>query len=216
MLAERHFRAGEYDACRQLILELQGEGIDTPLARLGLAMLDFMDNRAEAAVEHLQRAEEMGQATARVSELVGRLYLRLRRIAEGARALEEAIAKEPALASAHVGRAIAHLLTHEPAAAENQAREALRLDSNSFEAHYHLGLALARQARDGEAIECFKAAVAAAPHAATSAHRRLADLLQRRGAAAMAVHHRALAERAPTNGRPAAFDLEWFKQGLAT
>lgn len=216
MLAERHFRAREYAACRQLILQLQGEGIDTPLARLGMAMLDFIDNRFESAVEHLRRAEAMDRPAARVSELIGRLYLRLRRTDEGSRALDDAIAQEPALASAHVGRAIAYLLAQNPAAAEDKAREALRLDPHSFEAHYHLGLALMRQARDEEAIESFKAAVVAAPDAATSAHRRLADLLQRRGAAALAIHHRSLAERRPRSGRPAAFDLEWFKQGLAT
>jgi tetratricopeptide (TPR) repeat protein len=216
MQAERHFRAGNYDACRRLILDIQSEGIDTPVARLGLALLDFIDNRFDAALEHLRRAEALPGASARVLELVGRLYLRLRKTSEGARALDSAIAKEPTLASAHAGRAIAHQLARDPMAAEAEAREALELSPGSFEAYYQLGLALFRQAREEEAIEAFKAAVAAAPHAAASAHRRLADLLQRRGAAALAMHHRALAQRPERTGRPAAFDVEWFKQGLAT
>jgi Tfp pilus assembly protein PilF len=216
MLAERHFRAGNYEACRRLILEMQSDGIDTPVARLGLALLDFIDNRFDAALEHLQRAEAMPGASARVLELAGRLYLRLRKIADGTRTLENAIASQPTLASAHVGRAIAYLLAREPAAAEEKAREALRLDPNSFEAHYHLGLALSRQGREVEAIEAFKAALSVAPHAAASVHRRLADLLQRRGAGALAMHHRAMAQRPERSGRPAAFDVEWFKLGLAT
>jgi tetratricopeptide (TPR) repeat protein len=107
-------------------------------------------------------------------------------------------------------------LAREPAAAEQKAREALALNPKSFEAQYHLGLALSRQGREGEAIEAFKAALCAAPPAAASVHRRLADLFQRRGAAALAMHHRALAQRPERTGRPAAFDLEWFKLGLAT
>jgi tetratricopeptide (TPR) repeat protein len=216
MLAERYFRAGNYAACRQLILEMQREGIDTPAARVGLALLDFIDHRFDAAREHLRRAEALPGASARVFELIGRLYLRLRRTAEGARTLENAIAREPTRASAHVGRAIAHLMAREPAAAEVKAREALELNPNSFEAHYHLGLALSRQGREEEAIEAFKSALSAAPHLAASAHRRLADLFQRRGAVALAMHHRALAQRPERSDRPAAFDFEWFKQGLAT
>src|SRR5688500_7258748 len=171
MLAERHFRAGEYEACRRLILELQAQGFDTPLARLGLALLDFIDNRFDSALEHLSRVESMSGVSARVLELAGRLYLRLRKTTEGARALDNAIAKEPTLASAHAGRAIAHLLVRDPVAAEAEAREALKLNPGSFEAYYHLGLALSRQRRETEAIDSLKAAVAAAPHAAASAHR---------------------------------------------
>jgi tetratricopeptide (TPR) repeat protein len=216
LLAERHFRAGEYHACRGLILDMQREGVDTPLARLGLAMLDFIDNRAEAAVEHLHVAQGMNVGSARVLELIGRLFLRLRKVTEGSQALDDAIAREPTLASAHVGRAIAYLLARDPAAAERKAREASRLDSNSSEAHYHLGLALSRQGRDEEAIEALKAAVTAAPQAAGPAHRRLVELFQRRGAAALAMHHNSLVQRSVKSARPAAFDLEWLKQGLAT
>jgi hypothetical protein len=35
-------------------------------------------------------------------------------------------------------------------------------------------------------------------------------------ATSLAMHHRALAQRPMTSSRPAAFDLEWFRQGLTT
>jgi tetratricopeptide (TPR) repeat protein len=214
--AERHFREANYDACRQVIIELQGEGVDTPLARVGLAMLDFLDGRSAAVLEQLEHVEQMGRVPARVWELIGRLYLRLRRMAEAARALDQAIVMEPASPSAHHARGLAHLLSGDPAAAEREFREALQLGAQSFEAHYHLAVALERQQRTDEAIDVLKTAVAAAPTVAGPAHRRLADLLERRGQGALAMHHRALAQRREFSGRPRAFDVEWLRQGLAT
>jgi tetratricopeptide (TPR) repeat protein len=215
-LAERHFREGNYDACRQLITELQAEGFDTPLARVGLAMLDYLDGQFAAVLGQLEQVEQMGRVPARVWELIGRLYLRLRRMTEAARALDRAIALEPASASARHARGLAHLLFGDAAAAEREFRDALARGAQSFEAYYHLAVSLERQQRTDEAIDAFKTAVAAAPTVAGPAHRRLADLLERRGQAALAMHHRALAQRREFSGRPRAFDVEWLRQGLAT
>jgi tetratricopeptide (TPR) repeat protein len=214
--AERYFREARHEACREVILQLQAEGVDTPLARAGLAMIDYIEGRSEAAVAHLARAEELGRAPARVWELIGRLYLRLRRITDASRALDRAIATEPASASARHARGLAHLLAGDPATAEREFRKALNLGARSFEAHYHLAVALERQQRIDDAIQSLKTAINVAPPAAGPAHRRLADLLQRRGEIALALHHRALAQRREFSGRPREFDVEWLRQGLAT
>ncbi|MBA3481394.1 MAG: tetratricopeptide repeat protein [Pirellulales bacterium] len=214
--ASRHFQDADFPACRSLILELQAEGVDTPLARVGLATLDYIDEQFDAAVDQLQRAEQMGRAPARVWELIGRLYLRLRRTTEGSRALDRAIVMEPGCASAHHARGLAYLLSGDPAAADREFRDALQCGAQSFEAHYHLGIALQRQQRVDEAVEAFKAAVSVAPAEAAAAHRRLADLLERRGQGAFAQHHRALAQRCGPSRRPWFFDVEWLRQGLAT
>jgi tetratricopeptide (TPR) repeat protein len=210
LLAEAYFHAGQREACRRLILELQAEGLDTPLGRVALAALDLLEGSA-GAVEHLRRAEAMGGASARMLEIIGRLYLALRRRADAGRALDAALALEPALATAHAARAIAYLYSADPASAERQARAALELNPQSYEAMFQLGLALAGQNRVGEAIDAHRAAVALDLDGDASAHRHLAELLERQGKHALALHHRALYERRDRSS-PRTFDIEWLSE----
>jgi tetratricopeptide (TPR) repeat protein len=215
LLAETCFRSGDYGGCRELIVAMQADGVETSLGRVALALLDFMDGNVDGVFRNLQRAEATGQAPAGVLELAGRLYLRLRRLTEGAYYLEKALSLDPMRASAHDGRAIAHLLAGDPANAEREAREAVRLNARARGAQYHLGVALERQNRVEDAIAAYKSAAALDPHSAASAHRRLAALFERRGERAFAVHHRALAQRGAGESLPS-FDVEWFHQGLAS
>jgi tetratricopeptide (TPR) repeat protein len=208
-LAEAHFRAGRYNACRQIIEELHAEGIRGPLSETALAALAAREGRLDEAREHLRRAEAIGGASAGVLEMMGRLYLRVRRLADAARLLDAAIALEPARTTAHDGRAIAFLLAGDAQAAERHAREATTINPQYYDAQYHLGLALARQQRTDEAIDVLKKAVALGANGGPSAHRRIAELLQRRGDAALAVHHRALAGRQDRITRRPWLDAGW-------
>jgi tetratricopeptide (TPR) repeat protein len=210
VLAEAYFRGGEFEACRRTIQALLSEGVDTPLARVGLAALDAVESRGETAVEHLKQAEAMGGASAGVMEMIGRLYLGLRRRGDAARAFNATIAADPARATAHEGLAMTCLFSGDPSSAERHSREALKLNPKSYEARCHLGLALGRQDRSSEAIEILREAVAIDPRGAATAHRHLADLLERRGDHAFALHHRALSLRGGRTIRQPQFDFEWF------
>ena len=210
VLAEAYFRAGEYDACRRTIQSLVAEGVDTPLARAGLAALDTLEGCADVAVENLRQAEAMGGASASILEMIGRLYLGLRRRGDAARALDAAIVADPARASAHEGRAITCLYAGDASSAERHAREALKLSPQSFEARCHLGLALARQDRSDEAIATLREAVVLDQRGGAMAHRHLADLLERRGDHAFALHHRALSYRRDRPSRQPQFDFGWI------
>lgn len=209
-LAEAYFRAGEFDACRRTIQALLSEGVDTPLARIGLAALDAIEGRIESAVEHLKRAEAMNGATPEMTEMIGWLYLRLRRRGDAARAFDAAIAADAVRATAHEGRAITYLVAGDPSSAERHAREALALNPQSYEATCHLGLALGRQDRSNEAIDILRDAVALDPQGGAMAHRHLADLLERRGDHSFALHHRALSLRGSRMPRQPQFGFGWF------
>jgi tetratricopeptide (TPR) repeat protein len=213
-LAEAHFRAGRYEACRRIIEELHTQGIRGPLSETALAAMATRESKLELACEHLRRAEAIGGASAGVLEMMGRLYLRVRRVADAARMFDTAIALEPARATAHDGRAIAFLLAGDPESAVQRAREAIKLNSQYYDARYHLGLALARQERIDEALDAFKQAVALGGGGA-SAHRRIAELLQRRGEAAFAMHHRALAGRHDRITRRPWLDSGWSGEDSA-
>lgn len=195
-LAERHFRAGAFDECRRVIIALQADGVDTPLARIALAAMDARQGDDAAAVQHLLHVERTLGAPPQMLAIAGRLYLRLKRPRDAIRLLDAAIQQDPRLASAYDAKAIACLLTRDLAGAETHAREAVARDPNSYDSRYHLGLALMRQGRADEAIDAFKAAVGlAGPTDGASAHRRLADLLDHRGDRAFALHHRAQSYR---------------------
>jgi len=210
MLAETYFRAGEYDACRAVIVALQADGLDTPLGQLGLAAIATLDEKINEAVEHLRRAEAMQGASAAELDMIGQLYLRLRQVADADRAFDAAIAHDPELGTAHEGRAIALLVAGDPPSAERHAREAVRLNPHSYKAQYHLGIALTRQNRSDEAIEVLRAATQLDDRSSASAHRHLANLLERRGDRALAFHHRALADRRGRRAREPQFEIDWF------
>ncbi len=213
MLAEVHFYCGDYDACRALILELQAAGLETPLGHIALAGLNFLQQTGNA-VEHLRRAEALGGASARQLEIMGQLYLGLRRRMDAARALDAALAMEPGRASVHISRASAYLYSGDAASAERHARAAIELNPQSSEARYQLGLALASQDRFDDAIEAFKTGISQDCGDAAWGHCRLADLLDRRGDHALALHHRALYDRRGAARRRSQFDLNWFSEEL--
>jgi tetratricopeptide (TPR) repeat protein len=208
-MAEAHFRAGRYDACRQIILALHADGIRGPLSETALAAMEAREGRPEQARAHLRNAEAIGGASAGVMEMMGRLYLRVRRLADAVRMFDAALALEPARATAHDARAIAYLLAGDLIRAEHHAREASTLDPQYYDAKYHLGLALARQQRTEEAISVLKQAASLNGGAGSSAQRRIAELLQRQGDKAFAMHHRALGNRQDRITRRPWLDEGW-------
>jgi tetratricopeptide (TPR) repeat protein len=213
-LAEAYFRAGRFEDCRRCITGLQAQGVDTALGRVALAILDFMAGQAGGALIHIRRAEAMPGVSARLLELIGRLYLRLRRPEEANRVLQRAIAAAPEAATAHDACALACLLQKDFVKAEQSARQAIALDRTSFESHYHLGLILERDRRIDEAIEVYKQALTTRKPNEAAVHRRLAELYKHQGNHSLAFHHRAIASRSKQPRRLPGFDLEWSAQGL--
>lgn len=195
VLAEGYFYVGQLEASRRLILQLMAEGVETALGRAGLAAVDARNGDVGSAAGHLRQAEVLRTARGREWELIGRLYLSIRRRGDAARALDAALALEPQLATAHEARAQVCLTLNDSKGAERHARQAIEIDASQFDAWHRLGLALARQERTDEAIAALREAAALRPGAAGEAHRSLAEIFERRGEPALAMHHRATADR---------------------
>ncbi len=215
-LAEAYFRAGRFEDCRRCVADLQAQGVDTALGRIALAILDFMAGQAGSALIHLRHAEAMPDVSAHLLELIGRLYLRIRRPEEANRVLQRALGAAPETATAHDACALACLLQRDFARAEQSARQAITLDPTSFESHYHLGLILERQHRIDEAINVYKHALTTQKTNDAAVHRRLAELYKHQGNHSLAFHHRAIASRSKQPQRLPGFDLEWTAQGLSS
>jgi tetratricopeptide (TPR) repeat protein len=212
MLAEVQFHLGRLDDCRKLTLALLDEGNDVPLARIALAALDVLQRTGDP-VTQLKRAEELEGTPVTQLVLMGQLYLGLRRRVDAARVLDAAIALEPTCAAAHTSRAIAYLYTGDAISAERHARTAVALHADSAQAQYCLGLALAKLGRISDAINAFKSGLSLEPKDAAWAHGRLADLYERQGDSALALHHRANADRHGRRRRPN-LNLQWISEGL--
>jgi serine/threonine protein kinase/Tfp pilus assembly protein PilF len=78
-------------------------------------------------------------------------------------ASQKALELEPALAEAHVARAIAMWLNKRNEEAEEHFQTAMKLDSKLFEAPYFYGRALKSQGRFAEAVKLFERAAAIRP-----------------------------------------------------
>ena len=100
-----------------MILALQADGVSTPLSETGLAATEIVEDRSAAGLQHLQRTEAIGGASPGVLEMMGELYLRLRRPADTARLFDAALALDPVLIAAHDGRAAAYLFADNPLSA---------------------------------------------------------------------------------------------------
>jgi tetratricopeptide (TPR) repeat protein len=210
VLAEAYFHAGDYEASRRTIESLQAEGTDTPVARIGRAAIDALTGLHESALARLELAEAMPEVSARDLNLIGQLCLRLRSWSDAERTFQAALAKDDALADAHDGLAMALLLQGSPQGAERHAREAVQLEPANYTALVHLGVVLLRLERYQESIAVLQQAVSCDESGpACSAHRHLAEALERSGKQALAVHHRALACRG-SSGRKQPPHAAWF------
>lgn len=130
-----------------------------------LGRLDYSQRRYEAAVEKLTRASQLDSQSARIWDSLGLAFDMQGRIDRALEAFQKA---------ANLNRVLAHpspwpphdlgfllLKMDQPKEAEALLREALRYNPHLVQAHYHLGRALEKEAREMEAIEEYRSAISA-------------------------------------------------------
>jgi tetratricopeptide (TPR) repeat protein len=174
---------------------------DTPLRqRLDLARQHHAAGRlaqAEALYRGLLR-EDPGQADALY--LLGVLTHHAGRPAEAVGLLRRALEAGPH-AACHVALAAAWLALDRPGETEAHAREAVRLEPNSPDGHYHLAMGLLAQERLADAEPAFRETLRLRP-GDLEARCHLATLLRRLGRAAEAFDLLAeTIDRAPSHAR---------------
>jgi len=150
---------------RRLLIDLADKYPGRAIYVYWLGRLDYSRRRYEKAVEELTRASEMDPQSPRIWDSIGLAFDMQGHMERALDAFQKA---------ARLNRVLAHpspwpphdlgfllLRMDEAKQAEVSLREALRYDPPMPQAHYHLGRALEKQARDTEAIKEYGNAIAA-------------------------------------------------------
>ncbi len=183
------------------IIDAFGDGA-TPLLDLLRAQLWIAEHRdadAAAALERVMRSDLLRPG---MFLEIADLYRRLGRWREAGQVYEKALALDPDNARAHLGLCRMALRRRKFAAAAHAALDAIERTYHDPEAHFLLGVALARLKEYTRAADAFRAAIGVNPNF-PQAHVRLAGLLEQHlGDSECAREHRRLARQIRSGKRP--------------
>lgn len=190
ILAEAYFFSGQLSECRKLVESLIADGANTALARATLGALDAFDGKTSTAAEELRSAESMQPKDASVLNAVGRTWLRMNRPKDARRAFLEALEVDPQFHQALEGLAMWALNTGELQQTVKYAEQAITLRSDSYGAHYHLGVALLKLNKRREAIHALQRAAAVDRRGLAEVQERLAEAFEAIGDMMAGAQHR--------------------------
>jgi Flp pilus assembly protein TadD len=174
-LFEAYYAVGRYDDCRRIAEAMWDRGYRGPLVNLARGALEMAARRAGPALEHLREAERVSPDLPELHVLIGQAYLRLRGWDEAERAFHRALELDGDNDRAWHGLASSALGRGQFERSAELALRAVGLRGDYAEAHYHLGVALARLGRPEEAAVALRRSVALQPNL-LAAYRRLLDL----------------------------------------
>jgi predicted Zn-dependent protease len=193
--AQCYYELGRREECRATVESVLQRDQNLPAAGLILANLCLAEGKTEEGLQRLLQAEKCSRPDPEIRYLIGRVYLRERRFEEAARTFQSVLNLDPDHAGAMSGLAQALLEQNEMEKAAEAALDAIRSQFDLPEAHYTLGVALAKTGRIARAIQAFDTCLALEP-AAVQAHQWLAALHEQfTKDIAKAAHHRAMAEQ---------------------
>jgi len=155
ILAELHFRAGNWNAARPHLDWLAYHNVVTPRLALMAGALALTGRDLPTALDELKYASHVEPTLPSVQSLFGATLLRLGKWEAAEEAFERALRQNPENAPALEGLAALALHREDFEGGAHWALEALRHDMQQFRAHYHLGIALAYLERIEAAIEAF-------------------------------------------------------------
>lgn len=146
-------------------LEIPDEKLGPPpaVADYLLGCVSFGEGSHEQALEHLLRAEQAEPRLNHLHNQIGAVYLKQQRWSDAERAFGKALAIDGESAVAHDGLAQAYLGQERYDEAADEALSAVGIMHQFPEAHYHLGLALAKGRRDKRARLAFRTCLSMRP-----------------------------------------------------
>jgi len=146
-------------------LDIPEDKLDPPpaVADYLLGCVCFGEGNHDQALEHLLRAEQAEPRLNHLHNQIGAVYLKQLRWADAERAFRKALAIDGESAVAHDGLAQAYLGQERYDEAADEALSAVGIIHQFPEAHYHLGLALAKGRRDGRARLAFRTCLSMRP-----------------------------------------------------
>ena len=162
-LFEAWYMTGRTADCRRMAEGAWARGERGAAAQLAMGAVELADRRAESALTYLAAAERDDAGLPALHVMVGRAYARLRRWELAEQAFSTAAGRDAGNAAAWHGLATAALALGRNEQAAEHALHAVGLRGDYPEAHYHLGVALARLGRPNEAAAALGRALALRP-----------------------------------------------------
>jgi tetratricopeptide (TPR) repeat protein len=163
LLAEFYFRAGRFSEAQAELDWLTYNAVESPRLSLLAGTIALSRRQIPCAIELLEYAAHVEPELPSVHRLLGTALLRAARLSEAADAFHEAIRRNNADARALDGLAAVCLRHANSDAAADWALQALEHDMQLFDAHFHLGLALACLHRPQDAIKALEASAKVDP-----------------------------------------------------
>ena len=176
-LFEAWYMAGRTADCRRMVEAAWARGERGAAVQLAMGAVELADRRAESALKYLAAAERDDAALPALHVTAGRAYARLRRWELAERAFSTAARRDAGNAAAWHGLATAALALDRNEQAAEHALRAVGLRGDYPEAHYHLGVALARLGRPTDSAAALRRALALRP-AMLAAMARLVELYE--------------------------------------
>ncbi len=204
--------SGDTKTAQALMETVADAGPERPREHLMLSRMHRDQGNLQQALVSLFRAEQANPGQPELHCRIGEIYLQMRRWGEAKRAFSKALQLDVDSALAHHGMAVVHLAENNFEAAADAALTSTGLKHNSPQAHYHLGVALARLGNTVEAVVAFSNCVDQDADN-QSAHQWLAELYDKampdpvkarrhRQLAAQLQARQALKARVPKPGSP--------------
>jgi tetratricopeptide (TPR) repeat protein len=157
LLAEVYFRKGRLDAAQRQLDWLTFNGVESPRLALLAGAIALGRREIASAIELLEYAAYVEPDLPSIHRLLGTALLRASRVSEAADAFYEAIRRKVSDARALDGLAAVSLRQAKFDDAADWALQALEQDMQLFDAHLHLGLALACLNRPDDALKALEA-----------------------------------------------------------
>ncbi len=164
-LGQCYYETGRMEDFRRVVSALRTQGGDRPAARVLEANLDFAEGRMEQGLATLLEAEQSEKPAQQIRQIIGQVYLALKRWEDAERVFRGLIEWDPDSAKAHLGLAQALLRQKKFEAAAEAAADALALRFDLPEAHLALGIALAKTGRRKRAVQAFETCLTLRPGA---------------------------------------------------
>jgi tetratricopeptide (TPR) repeat protein len=157
LLAEIYYRAARFSDAQTQLDWLTSRGVESPRLALLAGVIALRRREIVLAIELLEYAAFVEPELPSVHMLLGTALLRAGRVTEASASLGEAIRKNAADVRALDGMAAACLRQAIFDEAADWSLRALEHDMRLFDAHYHLGLALAGLNRPEDALRALEA-----------------------------------------------------------
>jgi tetratricopeptide (TPR) repeat protein len=164
LLAEVHYRAARFNDAQSQLDWLTYHGVESPRLALLAGAIALRRREIVLAIELLEYAAHVEPDLPSVHRLFGTALLRAGRVNEAADSFGEAVRRNVADVRALDGMAAACLRLAKFEEAADWSLRALEHDMHLFDAHCHLGLALAGLNRSEDALRALEASAKVDPN----------------------------------------------------